>query len=110
MTTTTADFIIDFLANLQGMDRLRTSIEDERAAVIDLSTTAIIEAHPEWTSGEFLLYERANGTKWLVRTIKIVPQLIMRHVSALNISQGNSAKDQYRLIVQHFHRETGIGL
>lgn len=108
--TTTAGFVIEFLGNLRGMDRLQSLIEDQRSAVIDLTSTAIIEADPEWSGGEFLLYERANGTKCRVRTRKLVPPLILRHASEVVIAEGGTVREHYQRISLHFHHKTGIGL
>lgn len=110
MTTTTALRVIDFLGNLQGMDRLQTLIEDSRTAVIDLNTAAIIEADPDYPDGEILLYERADGTKSRVYTHKLLPQLLVRHASELAITEGGTVKDQYKHISEHFNHKTGFGL
>jgi hypothetical protein len=108
--TTTAEFLIDFLANLQGMDRLQTLVEDQRRAVIDLTTAAIIEVDPEWPGGEFLLYERADGTKCRVRTKKLVPPIIVRHASDVVVTEGGTVREHYKSLSQHFGHKTGIGL
>jgi len=110
MTTTIAQRVIDFLGNLQGMNRLQTLIEDSRTAVIDLNTAAIIEADPEYPDGEILLYERADGKKSRVHTYKLLPQLLVRHASELAITEGGTVKDQYKHISEHFNRKTGYGL
>ena len=110
MTTTIAQRVIDFLGNLQGMDRLQTLVEDSRTAVIDLNTAAIIEADPEYPDGEVLLYERADGTKSRVYTHKLLPQLLVRHASELAITEGGTVKDQYKHISEHFNHKTGYGL
>ena len=109
MTTTVAERVIDFLGNLQGMDRLHTLIESRRRAVIDLNTGAIIEADPEYPDGEVLLYESANGTKSRVYTHKLIGQLFVRHASELAITEGGTVKDQYTHISEHFYRKTGFG-
>jgi len=110
MNTTTAQRVIDFLGNLQGVDRLQTLTEDSRTAVIDLNTATIIEADPEYPDGEILLYERADGTKCRVYTHKLLPQILVRHASELAITEGGTVKDQYKHIFEHFNRKTGFGL
>jgi hypothetical protein len=91
------------------MDRLQTPIEDPRTAVIDLNTSAIVEADPEYPDDEVLLYERANGTKSRVYTHKLILQFFVRHASELAVTEGGTVKDQYTHISEHFYRKTGFG-
>lgn len=109
MTTTIAERVIDFLGNLQGMDRLMPFIEESRNAVIDLNTAAIIEADPEFPEGDLLVYERANGTKSRVHTHKLIEPLFLRHAYELSITEGSTVKEQYQHISEHFRRKTGYG-
>lgn len=111
MTTTIAERVIDFMANLQGMDWLQSTIEEPRRAVIDLSNTAIIEADPEFPDGEMLIYERGNGLKSRVYTHKLIEQLLMRHAFELSITESGSGtvKQEYQAISDHFYIKTGFG-
>jgi hypothetical protein len=109
MTITIADRVIDFLGNLQGMDRLQSLIEEPRKAVIDLNTAAIIEADPEFPAGEMLVYESANGVRSRVHTHKLIEQLFVRHAYELSITEGGTVKDQYLHISEHFPIKTGFG-
>jgi len=109
MSTTIAERVIDFLGNLQGMDRLQTMLEEPRKAVIDLNTAAIIEADPEFPDGEQLLYERADGAKLRVHTHKLIEQLFVRHASEMSVTEGSTPREQYQHISDHFQRKTGFG-
>lgn len=109
MTTTIAEHVIDFFGNLQGMDRVQPQTEEQRTAVIDLYTGAIIEADPEYPDGEVLLYERATGTKYRVYTHKLISQLFLRHASELAITEGGTVKDHHKDISEHFIHKTGFG-
>jgi len=110
MTITIAERVIDFLGNLQGMNRLDPLVEDPRHAVIDLNTGAIIEADPDSPEGDRLIYERANGTKSRVYTHKLIEPLFLRHAYELSITEGGTVKNQYQHISEHFQRKTGYGL
>lgn len=110
MSTTVSERVIDFFANLQGVDRLQTSVEQPRKAVIDLNTAAIIEAHPDHPDGEILMYEGPNGVRTGVYTNKIKEQLFVRHAYEMSITEGGSVKEQYQHISEHFERKTGYGL
>lgn len=109
MTTTIADRVIDFLGNLQGMDRFRPMVEEPRTAVIDLNTGAIIEADPDYPDGDILAYESANGKKSHVYTHKLIEQLFVRHAYELHITDGGTVKQQYDQIAEHFPIKTGFG-
>lgn len=109
MTTSISDRVIDFLGNLQGMDRLQTSLEEPRNAVIDLNTTAIIEADPEFPDAEMLVFERPNGMRTRVHTHKLMEQVLVRHAYELSVTEGGSVKEQYQQISEHFVRKTGFG-
>jgi hypothetical protein len=95
MTTTIADRVINFLGNLQGMDRFQSMVEEPRTAVIDLYTGAIIEADPDYPDGDLLVYENANGKKSRVYTHKLIDQLFVRHAYELHITNGGTIKQQY---------------
>lgn len=107
-TTTIAERIIDFLGNLQGLDRLCSLTDESRQAVIDLNTSAIIEADPAYPDGERLLYERVDGVKARVFTHKLIEQLFVRHAFELSVTDGGTVKDQYSHIADHFYRKTGF--
>lgn len=109
MTSTVAERVIDFLGNLQGMDRFMSLIEDPRTAVIDLNTGAIIEADPAYPEADMLVYERANGVKSRVYTHKLIEPLFLRHAYELSITEGSTVKEQYQHISEHFRRKTGYG-
>lgn len=109
MSTTVAERVIDFFANLQGVDHLQTALEHPRKAVLDLNTAAIIEVHPDFPDGEMLMYEGPNGVCSRVSTHKLKEQLFVRHALEISVMEGNSAKDQYQHISDHFYRKTGYG-
>lgn len=109
MTSTVSQRVIDFFANLQGMSRLQTSVEQPRNAVLDLNTAAIIEADPEFPDGEVLMYEGPNGVRTRVHTSKLKEQLFIRHAYELSITEGYTVKEQYQHISEHFERKTGYG-
>lgn len=109
MTNTVAERVIDFLGNLQCMDRFMSLIENPRTAVIDLNTGAIIEADPGFPEADMLVYERANGVKSRVHTYKLIEPLFLRHAYELSITEGGTVKEQYQHISEHFRRKTGYG-
>jgi len=109
MTTTIAERVIEFLGNLQGMDQLQPMIEDPRKAVLDLNTAAIIEADPEFPDGETLIYERADGVKARVSTVKLIEPLFLRHAYQVSNTEGGTVKEHYQHISDHFARKTGYG-
>lgn len=109
MTNTIAERVIDFLGNLQGMDRLMSLVETPRHAVIDLNTAAIIEADPEFPDGEMLLYERADGAKSRVHTFKLIEPVLLRHAYQVSITEGGTTKELYQEIYEHFQLKTGYG-
>lgn len=109
MSITIAERVIDFLGNLQGMDKLRTMLEQPRKAAIDLNTAAIIEADPEYPDGELLLYERADGARLRVNTNRLIQQLFVRHAYEMSVTEGSTVEDQYQHIADHFQRKTGFG-
>lgn len=108
--STTAERIIDFLANLQGMDRLQTMVEEgRRKAVIDLNTAAIIEADPGFPDAELLVYELPSGVRMRVHTHKLMEQVLVRHATELAVTEGGTVKQQYDHISEHFQCKTGFG-
>lgn len=106
---TTADLIIDFLGNLQGVDQLMSMVEEPRTAVIDLNTAAIIEADPGFPDGDMLIHERADGVKSRVHTFKLLEPLFLRHAYQVSITEGGTTKEHYHHITEHFRRKTGYG-
>lgn len=109
MTNTVAERVIDFLGNLQGMNRFITLTEDSRTAVIDLNTGAVIEEDPDSPEADMLYYERTNGVKSRVYTHKLIEPLFLRHAYELSITEGSTVKEQYQHISEHFRRKTGYG-
>lgn len=109
MSTTVAGRIIDFLGALQGMDRLQAPAGGPRRAVIDLTTGATIEAHPDFPDGAVLLYERAGGPPEMVSTRKLTQSLFVRHAFQLSVLEGGAAKDHCHYVTEHFHLKTGFG-
>ena len=109
MNTTVAERVIDFFANLQGVNYFQTSLKHPRKAVLDLNTAAIIEAHPDFPDGEMLMYEGPSGVRSTVSTNKLKEQLFVRHALEMSVMEGSSAKEQYQHISDHFDRKTGYG-
>lgn len=104
--TTIAERVIDFLGNVQGMDRLQSLIEEPRKAVIDLSNAAVIEADPEYPDGEMLIYERSSGAKSRVYTHKLIEQIFVRHAYEQSVTDGGTVKEHYQHISDHFYIKT----
>lgn len=104
-----AERVIEFLSELYGMDRLRTTVATQPPAVIDLLTATVIEVLADDPEGEYVRVEHPLGRISQIETQKLVETLLVRHAQAMAVmtSESGAADEHYRRVREAYFMKTG---
>lgn len=107
--SSTAIRIVNFIGNLHGMDWLREPMQErQRIAAIDVLSSTIYEAHPDFPAAGLLRAELCSGKCVSVDTRKLMDYLLLRHAHAMAVLNKSDAHTQYEKIFNQFMRKTGL--